>query len=151
MRHFRSTAALAVLLLGFGLLPTQVVHAQPATSESPRVRYGGFDPVARDAWLADCHQKVAARDSSPSARPVGRVPTDECQAYLDAFYERYTHAGYAGYHPQTGAIISGYDPRRYGADYTHASEPGGSAGLKFVSHEVVQRLPAHAAASGARD
>jgi outer membrane lipoprotein SlyB len=44
-------------------------------SPAPYVRemHYGFDPVARDAWLADCHSRVAARDSGLGGAIIGGV------------------------------------------------------------------------------
>ncbi|WP_226638111.1 hypothetical protein [Novosphingobium profundi] len=108
------------------------------TSASAReaVRYGGFDPVARDAWLVDCYQKVALRDAQAGIRPAPDAP-DECQAYLDAYYERYTRTRTAPSQGKAGPGFTapGYEASRYGADYTVA------AGPDFTSEEVVQSLP----------
>jgi hypothetical protein len=101
-------------------------------------RYGGFDPAARDAWLADCRHTLSARDSGVGGaliggavgaiagnriggrhnRTVGTLAgaavgaaagavidkaedagrnRDECEAYLDDYYARYTQGGYGGY------------------------------------------------------
>lgn len=48
-------------------LPSQPELAQPPLAQ-PAPRYAGFDPAARDAWLADCRQKVAYRDAGRSPR-----------------------------------------------------------------------------------
>ncbi|MCJ2179917.1 glycine zipper 2TM domain-containing protein [Novosphingobium album (ex Hu et al. 2023)] len=111
--------------------------ALPAYPAGPH--YGGFDPAARDAWLADCRRRVAARDSAAGGAVIGGVVggiagnriagrhhrtmgtfagaavgaaagaaidktedagrnRDECEAYLDDYYARYTHGGgYPGY------------------------------------------------------
>ncbi|MCJ1960364.1 hypothetical protein [Novosphingobium mangrovi (ex Hu et al. 2023)] len=100
------------------------------------VRYGGFDPVARDAWLVDCYQKVALRDAKAGIRPGTDAP-DECQAYLDAYYERYTRTHTAPSQIQAGPGFTapGYEASHYGADYTVAVGPS------FTSEEVVQSIP----------
>lgn len=50
-------------------------------------RYPDFDPAARDAWLADCHERLGPRDTGPGP--------GECEAYLDDYYRSYTgHGGY---------------------------------------------------------
>ncbi|MCJ2182196.1 glycine zipper 2TM domain-containing protein [Novosphingobium sp. 1949] len=141
------------LLLAAGAALVVTAPGAFAQSAAPMpVRYGGFDPVARDAWLVDCRQKVAARDSQLGGaliggavgalagnriagrgnRTVGTLvgagvgavagaaidgaadharARDECEAYLDAYYKRYTSGGYATYSAGSG----------YGADYT---QPG---------------------------
>lgn len=35
--------------------------------------YGGFDPAARDAWLADCRHRLSARDSGVGGAVMGGV------------------------------------------------------------------------------
>ncbi|MPS67438.1 MAG: glycine zipper 2TM domain-containing protein [Novosphingobium sp.] len=115
----------------------------------------GFDPAARDAWLADCRQRVGSRDSGVGGaliggaigglagnriagrgnRTVGTIAgaavgavagaaidksedraraRDECEAYLDDYYARYTqsagtYGGYgAGYAYPANAPTYGY-------------------------------------------
>ncbi|EIZ81115.1 hypothetical protein WSK_0267 [Novosphingobium sp. Rr 2-17] len=66
-----------------------------------RRRYPGFDPAARDAWLADCHDRIAPRDPGPGP--------GECEAYLDNYYSAYTGRGYAGGYAQSpGYAQPGY-------------------------------------------
>jgi len=104
-------------------------------SDGPEApRYGGFDPGARDAWLADCRHRVSSRDSGVGGALIGgaagglvgnriagrghrtvgtlagaavgaaagmaidkaedsRRNRDECEAYLDDYYARYTQGG----------------------------------------------------------
>ncbi|GAM04606.1 hypothetical protein [Novosphingobium sp. MBES04] len=108
----------------------------PPAQARDTVRYGGFDPVARDAWLVDCYQKVAQRDAQAGIQPAPDAP-DECQTYLDAYYERYTrtHAAPSQSQAAPGFAAPGYEASRYGADYTVADAPN------FTSEEVVQSLP----------
>lgn len=120
-------------------------------------RYGGFDPVARDAWLADCQHRLSERDSSMGGAVIGGVVggfagnrmagrhhrmvgtvagaavgamagaaidkaqdarrnRNECEAYLEDYYARYTHGG--GYYPGYGADQQGYYPA-----YGYAGQP----------------------------
>ncbi len=105
------------------------------SSDGPEApRYGGYEPAARDAWLADCRHRLSARDSGVGGaliggavggfagnriagrgnRTVGTLAgaavgavagaaidkaedagrnRDECEAYLDDYYARYTQSG----------------------------------------------------------
>lgn len=113
-------------------------------------QYGGYDHYARDAWLADCRQRISSRDSGVGGAVIGGVVgavagnriagrgnrtvgtlagaavgaaagtvidraedsgrnRDECEAYLDDYYARYTQgAGYAGYPQQAYYPAYGY-------------------------------------------
>lgn len=125
--------------------------ASLAQGQQQPSRYAGFDPVARDAWLVDCRQKIALRDSGPGAARVGMAEDqghieDECQAYLDAYYQRYTQGGYQPYYAQTSDTAPApsapeYEASRYGADYTNSGPSAADETIAFVSEEVVQPLP----------
>lgn len=99
-----------------------------------QAQYGGYDPAARDAWLADCRHRLSSRDSGVGGAVIGGVVggvagnriagrgnrtvgtlagaavgaaagaiidkaedrgrnRDECEAYLDDYYARYTQRG----------------------------------------------------------
>lgn len=62
-------------------------YSEPVAS-APPIRYE-FDPAQRDAWLSDCHHKVAAsRPRSGTARD-GQGNHGECESYLEDYLARY--------------------------------------------------------------
>ncbi|MCJ2187527.1 glycine zipper 2TM domain-containing protein [Novosphingobium beihaiensis] len=137
--------------------------APPAYPGGPR--YGGFDPAARDAWLADCRGRVAQRDSGVGGAAIGGLVgaaagnriagkhhrtvgtlagaavgavagaaidkaedagrnRDECEAYLDDYYARYTHGGmYPGYGGGYGYQGYGYPQGYYPAQGCCMAQP----------------------------
>lgn len=161
--HLSAAAAALVLVAGPALAhdhsppaPVAPASSAPASLAVPEgaiavmpaaggPRFAGFEPAARDAWLADCRSKLAARDRGIGGAVIGGVAgglvgnrvagkhnrtlgtvagaaigavagaaidraedagrnRDECEAYLDDYYARYTQGGYAfGYgYPQAG-------------------------------------------------
>lgn len=149
--------------LGFAVLSLAAspVMAQEEPAEAASApRYASFEPAARDAWLADCRQRLSARDSGLGGAAIGGVVggiagnriagrgnrtigtvagaavgavagaaidkaedrsrnRDECEAYLDDYYARYTQgAGYAGqgYYMPAAYYVPGYG-YGYGAGY----------------------------------
>ncbi|SFF78462.1 Glycine zipper 2TM domain-containing protein [Novosphingobium sp. CF614] len=53
-------------------------HAMPDPREMPAPypggpRHGGYDPAARDAWLADCRHRLSSRDSGVGGAVIGGV------------------------------------------------------------------------------
>lgn len=65
MRFFTAAAAVMVLT-------AQPALAHDHHSDARSVRYG-FDPGAREAWLADCRQRLSARDSGLGGAVIGGV------------------------------------------------------------------------------
>ncbi|KMS52836.1 membrane protein [Novosphingobium barchaimii LL02] len=165
MRHLLRVTAVAAISLAAapalaqqapaypgGLYPGEVYDEAPGYQDNEGYeqtaeaqRYGGYEPAARDAWLADCRQRLSARDAGLGGaliggavggfagnriagrgnRTVGTLAgvavgaaagavidkaedtgrnRDECEAYLDDYYARYTqsggHPGYGGYGQQ---------------------------------------------------
>lgn len=134
-------SAAAVLTL---LATPALAHDGPHASYPGGPTYGGYEPAARDAWLADCRHRIASRDSGVGGAVIGGVVgglagnriggrhsrtlgtvagaavgaiagaaidkaedssrnRDECEAYLDDYYARYTQGGgYPGYGYQQG-------------------------------------------------
>lgn len=107
----------------------------PPPESASQPHYAPYDSGARDAWLADCRQRLSSRDNGVGGaliggavgalagnriagrgnRTVGTVAgaavgaiagtvidkaedrgrnRDECEAYLDDYYARYTQPGY---------------------------------------------------------
>ncbi|GGZ05030.1 glycine zipper 2TM domain-containing protein [Novosphingobium colocasiae] len=130
----------------------EMAPPMPAPMSGPQQHYAPYDSAARDAWLADCRQRLSSRDNGVGGaliggavgalagnriagrgnRTVGTIAgaavgavagtvidkaedrgrnRDECEAYLDDYYARYTQPGY-GY-PGYGY---GY-PAGYGYGY----------------------------------
>ncbi|MEJ2457828.1 MAG: glycine zipper 2TM domain-containing protein [Novosphingobium sp.] len=129
-------------------------------------RYGGYDPAARDAWLADCRRRVSTRDSGVGGAVIGGLVggvagnriagkhhrtvgtlagaavgaaagavidkaedagrnRDECEAYLDDYYARYTHGGgygYPGYQPGYGYGYGYGHPQGYYPAYAYPAQ-----------------------------
>lgn len=159
MRVYLMAAATALTLLATPVLAQdgpppplpEPRDAPPPYADGPH--YGGFDPAARDAWLADCRHRLSERDSGVGGAVIGGVVggiagnriggrhhrtvgtiagaavgavagaaidkaedsrrnRDECEAYLEDYYARYTHGGgYAGYgHGYGYGYPQGYYP-----------------------------------------
>ena len=142
MRLPVTAAAAALAILASPALahePGGPASGAPMAAPQPphHAGYGaGFDPAAREAWLADCRQRLAARDRGVGGAVIGGLVggiaghriagrhdrtlgtiagaavgavagaaidraedagrnRDECEAYLDAYYARYTQGGHA--------------------------------------------------------
>lgn len=139
----------------YGDAPPPIAEPAPYPAYGqPRQAGTQFDPRARDAWLADCRQRISARDNGVGGAVIGGVvggvagnriagrgnrtvgtvagaavgavagsaidraedrgrARDECEAYLDDYYARYT-AGYAqpGYdgYAYSAPAYPGYAP-----------------------------------------
>ncbi len=148
-------------LATLALVPASTVRAQDSTNPVEptsggarrTITYGGFEPAARTAWLADCHAKIAAQGAASGAKTGGggadyTIPaSDPCESYLADYYNAYTKGRYTPYSPDAkgeqsyipqGYSGPGYDVRRYGADYTHAPIPTEESDVSYVSQAVVQ-------------
>lgn len=155
MRLLLCAAGLAALSLA--ATPALAHEGHPDSRPGPGgPAWSGYDPAARDAWLADCRQRLSSRDSGVGGAVIGGVVggiagnriagrgnrtvgtiagaavgavagaaidkaedagrnRDECEAYLDDYYARYTqgggYPGYGGYgHPygQPGGYYPAY-------------------------------------------
>ncbi|GGC04372.1 hypothetical protein GCM10011494_23590 [Novosphingobium endophyticum] len=145
-----TAVATATVLTAQPALAHDGYGAEPAFHRSD-MRYG-FDPAAREAWLADCRHRLSARDSGLGSAVIGGVVgglagnriagsgnravgtiagaavgaaagaaidkaedanrnRDECEAYLDDYYARYTHGGY---YPAHGYAQGHGYPQGYG-------------------------------------
>jgi hypothetical protein len=157
MRQLPCAAALA----GLALAASPALAREPYENHDPErgdeaARYGGYDPQAREAWLADCRHRLSARDSGVGGAAIGGVAgavagnriagrgnrtvgtlagaavgaaagavidkaedqgrnRDECEAYLDDYYARYTqtggYPGYGGYAEPVYYPGYGYPPQ----------------------------------------
>lgn len=151
--------------------------AEPAFHRG-EMRYG-FDPAAREAWLADCRRRLSARDSGLGGAVIGGVVgglagnriagsgnravgtiagaavgaaagaaidraedanhnRDECEAYLDDYYARYTQGGYYPAHGYAQGY--GYMAARpvMMVPATHA-EPECTETIEYVYEDVPAR------------
>nr|WP_086490905.1 hypothetical protein [Novosphingobium panipatense] len=137
MRSTLCTASLALILFGGAsavsaaegdagadyVQDASPVSPAPATASS--IRYE-FDPVQRDAWLADCHGKVAAsRPRSGTARE-GQGNHGECEAYLADYLARYR---------QGQVIVPVYGQAAPGYAYVYPAQS-----QRMVSIPVVQAI-----------
>lgn len=100
--------------------------------------YGGFDPAARDAWLADCRHRLSARDSGVGGAVIGGVVGGIAGNRIAGRHDRAagTVAGAAIGAVAGAAIDKAEDAVRnrdeceaylddYYASYTHGGYPGG--------------------------
>jgi hypothetical protein len=136
MRKTLSTASLALALLS----STSVAFAaddqagadylrgtpQASSASTHAIRYE-FDPAQRDAWLADCHGKVAAsgRPRSGTYRE-NQGASGECEAYLDDYLARYRQG-------QVAVPVYGYAAPGYAYVYPAQS-------MRMVSIPVIQAI-----------
>lgn len=96
-------------------------------------RYPTFDPAARDAWLADCHERLGPRDTGPGP--------GECEAYLDDYYRSYIgRGGYGEGPPMAHGRGSHFEPHhgmpmRAGPPMAQA-QPRCVETIEYVTEEV---------------
>lgn len=84
-----------------GIGPELGHHMAPYLPYEDTEEYG-YDSPAREAWLADCRQRLALRDSAGRGWQIDRAEEArrsrvECETYLDDYYARYVHGGPQGY------------------------------------------------------
>ena len=135
MRSTLCTASLALALLsGASVVSAAESEAgadylqgsnAPTPVAATPIRYE-FDPAQRDAWLADCHQKVAASRPKSGTVREGQGNHGECETYLDDYLARYRQG-------QVVVPIHGYAAPGYAYVYPAQSQ-------RMVSIPVVQAI-----------
>lgn len=85
-------------------------YSEPV-APAPSIRYE-FHPAQREAWLSDCHQKVAASRPRSGTVRAGQGDHGECESYLEDYLARYRQRqaalpGYAYIYPgQSRRMVS---------------------------------------------
>ena len=152
----------------------------PPAMPAPQPQYAPYDSGARDAWLADCRQRLSSRDRGVGGaliggavgalagnriagrgnRTVGTIAgaavgavagtvidkaedrgrnRDECEAYLDDYYARYTQGpGYGAGYGYPGSAYPGYG---YGYPGAYAPAQTGCCMAQAVMMVPVMMVP----------
>jgi len=101
------------------------VQGYSAPPAAASIRYE-FDPAQRNAWLADCHQTVAASRPRSGTVREGQGNHGECETYLDDYLARYRQG-------QVAVPVQGYAAPGYAYVYPARSQ-------RMVSIPVIQAI-----------